>query len=163
MRKTLSSPLTWSPTRSSYSVFSLCPVEPNVTLDVSAHDLLNCRAGTTVRIPATITGRPVPKVTWTFDGAAETEKKNELHTLPVDSEVGSTFRQVRTQGWVVVVGEVIWWLTFHLSGASAGSLHRHRLAHRPPREQTEPQRPIHHQRREPCRTQSGQSQSHGAW
>lgn len=58
-----------------------------VSLDVSAHDLLNCRAGTTVRIPATITGRPVPKVTWTFDGTAATEKKNELHTLPVDSEV----------------------------------------------------------------------------
>lgn len=91
--------LMWSPTRSSNSVFSLCPVEPSVTLDVSAHDLLNCRAGTTVRIPATITGRPVPKVTWTFDGAAETEKKNELHTLPVDSEVGSAFRQVRTRGW----------------------------------------------------------------
>lgn len=63
------------------------PVEPTVTLDVSAQDLMNCRAGTTIRIPATITGRPVPKVTWTFDGTAETEKKNDLHTLPVDSEV----------------------------------------------------------------------------
>lgn len=62
-------------------------VEPTVTLDVSASDLLTCRAGTTIRIPATITGRPVPKVTWTFDGTAETEKKSELHTLPVDSEV----------------------------------------------------------------------------
>lgn len=76
---------------------SLYPVEPTVTLDVSAHDLLNCRAGTTVRIPATITGRPIPKVTWTFDGTAETEKKNELHTLPVDSEVSPTFHQVLTQ------------------------------------------------------------------
>lgn len=64
------------------------PVEPAVSLDVNAHDLLYCRAGTTIRIPATITGRPVPKVTWTFvDGTAETEKKNDLHTLPVDSEV----------------------------------------------------------------------------
>lgn len=62
-------------------------VEPTVTLDVSAQDLMNCRAGTTIKIPATITGRPVPKVTWTFDGTAETEKKNELHTLPIDSEV----------------------------------------------------------------------------
>lgn len=66
------------------------PVEPMVTLDVSAHDLLNCRAGTSIRIPATITGRPIPKVTWTFDGTAETEKKNELHTLPIDSEVRLT-------------------------------------------------------------------------
>lgn len=62
-------------------------VEPTVTLDVSAHDLLNCRAASTIRIPATITGRPLPKVTWTFDGTAETEKKDDLHTLPVDSEV----------------------------------------------------------------------------
>lgn len=62
-------------------------VEPMVTLDISANDLLNCRAGTTIKIPATITGRPVPKVTWTFDGTAETEKKNDLHTLPIDSEV----------------------------------------------------------------------------
>uniref|UniRef100_A0A665TER9 Uncharacterized protein n=1 Tax=Echeneis naucrates TaxID=173247 RepID=A0A665TER9_ECHNA len=44
-------------------------------------------AGKPVRIPATITGRPVPKVTWTFDGTAETEKKNDIHTLPIDSEV----------------------------------------------------------------------------
>lgn len=71
----------------------LYPVEPTVTLDVSAHDLLNCRAGTTIRIPAIITGRPVPKVTWNFDGTAETEKKNELHTLPVDSEVSLTYCQ----------------------------------------------------------------------
>lgn len=62
-------------------------VEPTVTLDVSAHDLLNCRADSTIRIPATISGRPLPKVTWTFDGTAETEKKNDLHILPVDSEV----------------------------------------------------------------------------
>lgn len=68
--------------------FCVCSlVEPTVTLDVSAQDLLNCRAGTTIKILATITGRPVPKVTWTFDGTAETEKKNELHTLPIDSEV----------------------------------------------------------------------------
>lgn len=58
-----------------------------MSLDGNAHDLLNCRAGTIIRIPVMVTGRPVPKVTWTFDGTAETEKKNELHTLPVDSEV----------------------------------------------------------------------------
>lgn len=63
------------------------PVEPTLSLDVSAYDLLTCRAGTTIRIPVSISGRPVPKVTWTFDGPAETEKKNELHTLPIDSEV----------------------------------------------------------------------------
>lgn len=73
---------------------SCSTVEPTVTLDVSAHDLLNCRAGTTIRIPATIKGRPIPKVTWTFvDGTAETEKKNDLHTLPIDSEVGVIFKR----------------------------------------------------------------------
>lgn len=77
-------------------------VEPTVTLDVSASDLLTCIAGTSIRIPATIAGRPVPKVTWTFDGTAETEKKNELHKLPVDSEVSlkyiitKTFKEVES-------------------------------------------------------------------
>lgn len=58
-----------------------------MSLDVTAQDLLNCRAGTPIRIAACIAGRPVPKVTWTFDGTAETEKKNDLHILPTDSEV----------------------------------------------------------------------------
>lgn len=64
-------------------------VEPTISLEVSAHDLLSCRAGSMIKIPTVITGRPTPKVTWTFDGTAETEKKNELHTLPIDSDVRS--------------------------------------------------------------------------
>lgn len=65
--------------------------EPVITLEVTAHELLNCRAGTTIKIPATISGKPVPNVTWDFDGTAPTEKKNERHTLPADSEVGLFF------------------------------------------------------------------------
>ena len=62
-------------------------VAPSISLDVLADDLLCIRAGDPIRIPATIKGRPVPKVTWEFDGKAKSHKKNKLHTLPVDSEV----------------------------------------------------------------------------
>lgn len=62
-------------------------VIPAITLDVMAEDLVSIRAGDPIRIPTTIGGRPVPKVTWDFYGKAATQKKNKLHTLPVDSEV----------------------------------------------------------------------------
>lgn len=62
---------------------------PKIFLDISAHELLCIRAGTPFKIPATITGRPAPKVTWEFDGKAKTEKKDRLHVLPVDSQVTS--------------------------------------------------------------------------
>lgn len=54
---------------------------------MTAEDLLCIRAGTPIKIPVIITGRPVPKVTWEFGGKAKTEKKDRLHTLPVDSQV----------------------------------------------------------------------------
>lgn len=63
------------------------PVEPKLTLDMIADELLCVRAGDPFKIPVIIAGRPVPKVTWDFDGKAKKHKKNKLHTLPVDSEV----------------------------------------------------------------------------
>lgn len=65
----------------------MCTVPPSISIDVTADDLLCIRAGDPIRIPATIRGRPAPKVTWDFDGKAKSHKKNKLHTLPVDSEV----------------------------------------------------------------------------
>lgn len=65
-------------------------VAPSITIDMIVEDLLYIRAGDPVRIPATIKGRPVPKVTWDFYGKAKTQVKNKLHTLPVDSEVRSS-------------------------------------------------------------------------
>lgn len=61
--------------------------EPKIFMDISAEELICIRAGLPIKIPVTITGRPVPKVTWEFDGKAKTEKKHHLHTLPVDSQV----------------------------------------------------------------------------
>lgn len=66
---------------------SYLTVGPSISIDVVVEDLLCIRAGDPIRIPATIKGRPVPKVTWEFDGKAKSHKKNKLHTLPVDSEV----------------------------------------------------------------------------
>lgn len=66
-------------------------VEPSITIDMIVDDLLYIRAGDPIRIPATIKGRPVPKVTWDFYGKAKTHQKNKLHTLPVDSEVRSSW------------------------------------------------------------------------
>lgn len=71
---------------------SMWTVPPSICLDVMADDLLCIRAGDPIRIPATIKGRPAPKVTWDFDGKAKSHKKNKLHTLPVDSEVSLTYR-----------------------------------------------------------------------
>lgn len=60
---------------------------PALSIDMIVDDLLYVRAGDPFRIPASIKGRPVPKVTWEYDGKAKSHKKNKLHTLPVDSEV----------------------------------------------------------------------------
>lgn len=58
-------------------------------MDIIAHDMLSIRAGSMFKIPARITGRPVPKVTWEFIGPAKTVKKDRLHTVPVAAQVWS--------------------------------------------------------------------------
>lgn len=49
--------------------------EPEIFLDLGAQDLLSCRAGTTIKIPAVIKGRPVPKTFWEYEGKAKTAAK----------------------------------------------------------------------------------------
>lgn len=70
-----------------FSLTSPPTVPPSIMINVQADDLLCIRAGDPIRIPATIKGRPVPKVTWDFQGKAKSHKKKKLHTLPVDSQV----------------------------------------------------------------------------
>lgn len=49
--------------------------EPEIFLDLGTQDLLSCRAGTTIKIPAIIKGRPVPKTFWEYEGKAKTAAK----------------------------------------------------------------------------------------
>ena len=72
-------------------VFPHFTEEPKITLDVNAQDLLFCPAGSTIRIPASFKGRPMPKVSWEFEGGAKTEIKDRVHVLPVNSEVSLLF------------------------------------------------------------------------
>lgn len=52
--------------------------EPEISIDVGAQDFLSCRSGTTIRIPAIVRGRPIPKTTWEFEGEAKKSAKVSL-------------------------------------------------------------------------------------
>lgn len=62
---------------------------PGVEFDVSVRNGIIIRAGETLRLPAVVTGRPVPEVKWTKDDAEpdkehtviETERKNSSLTI----------------------------------------------------------------------------------
>lgn len=56
-------------------IFKNFAEEPEIFLDLGAQDLLSCRAGTTIKIPAVIKGRPVPKTFWEYEGKAKTAAK----------------------------------------------------------------------------------------
>lgn len=88
--------LLWASSLSLTCLYSDSTVPPSISIDVMADDLLCIRAGDPIRIPATIKGRPAPKVTWDFDGKAKSHKKNKLHTLPVDSEVKPSSTELRS-------------------------------------------------------------------
>lgn len=95
-------------------------VPPSISIDVTAEDLLCIRAGDPIRIPATIKGRPAPKVTWDFDGKAKSHKKNKLHTLPVDSEVRHltwhhTFVCLKATARQISRDQLFWSCDFRLS------------------------------------------------
>lgn len=69
------------------STVSSSTVGPSINIDMTVDDLLYVRAGEPFKIPASIKGRPVPKVTWDYYGKAKSHKKDKLHTLPEDSQV----------------------------------------------------------------------------
>lgn len=60
---------------------SLSTEEPDISIDLKAQDYLNCRAGSQIKITAVISGRPVPKTSWEFDGAAQKEIKVKRATM----------------------------------------------------------------------------------
>ena len=60
--------------KSCYIIHGITEV-PEVFIDIGAQDCLICQAGTQIRIPAVIKGRPTPKSSWEFDGKAKKAMK----------------------------------------------------------------------------------------
>lgn len=54
---------------------------PEVFIDIGAQDCLICKAGSQIRIPAVIKGRPTPKSSWEFDGKAKKAVKVTKTTI----------------------------------------------------------------------------------
>lgn len=60
--------------KSCYIIHGITEV-PEIFIDIGAQDCLICQAGTQIRIPAVIKGRPTPKSSWEFDGKAKKAMK----------------------------------------------------------------------------------------
>lgn len=60
--------------KSCYIIHGITEV-PEVFIDIGAQDCLICQAGTQIRIPTVIKGRPTPKSSWEFDGKAKKAMK----------------------------------------------------------------------------------------
>jgi len=52
-------------------MFFLTAEEPEILLELATRDAIYIRAGNTIKIPATVTGRPTPKTIWDFEGEAK--------------------------------------------------------------------------------------------
>lgn len=68
-----------------YSNFSAEP--PNVELDVSVKNGIQILAGKTLRIPATVTGRPTPTIVWTLEEGALDKDRVVIENIGTKSEL----------------------------------------------------------------------------
>lgn len=58
---------------------------PVIELDLSVKNGLTIRAGETLRVPATVTGKPYPAITWTKDDGKYDKDRVEIITEGNDS------------------------------------------------------------------------------
>lgn len=58
---------------------------PVIELDISVKQGLIVRAGELLRIPAHVTGKPKPSITWTKDDAAPDKARAEIEEVGQDS------------------------------------------------------------------------------
>uniref|UniRef100_A0A7M4F6M8 Titin n=1 Tax=Crocodylus porosus TaxID=8502 RepID=A0A7M4F6M8_CROPO len=68
-----------------YSNFSAEP--PNVELDVSVKNGIQILAGKTLRIPATVTGRPTPTIVWTLEEGTLEKDRVVIENIGTKSEL----------------------------------------------------------------------------
>ena len=69
-------------------LISLASTEkPVIELDLSVKNGLAIRAGETLRVPATVTGKPYPSITWTKDDGKPDKDRVEILTEGNDSIV----------------------------------------------------------------------------
>lgn len=60
---------------------------PMIELDLSVKNGVIIRAGETLHLPATVTGKPYPSITWTIDNAKPDKDRVEILTEGNDSIV----------------------------------------------------------------------------
>lgn len=72
----------------SYIILCLCSTEiPVIEMDLSIKNGVTIRAGETLRVPATVTGKPYPSISWTKDDGKPDKDHVEILSEGNDSIV----------------------------------------------------------------------------